>query len=192
MGLHRAGFEVVGVDIELQKNYPFEFHQQDALTADLSGFDAVWASPPCQKFSAATTGSAKNHLDLVAATREHLYGKPFIIENVPAAPLKDPVRLCGIMFGLKVIRHRHFESNVVLKTPIHKSHPGRLIGNGYFSIAGSRGKWRVWGTREISKGTHQEWCDAMGINWMTDKELTQAVPPAYSEYLGRQLIKIIS
>ncbi len=112
-GYHLAGFEVTGVDIMPQRHYPFDFIQADALEVDLSGFDVIHASPPCQRFSQLTTmhGPVDHHEDLVDLTRQRLIdsGLPFIIENVPAAPLRNPILLCGSMFGLKVRRHRIFE-----------------------------------------------------------------------------------
>lgn len=136
-GLWDAGFIVRGFDIEQQPNYPFRFSCEDALEADLSGASFVWASPPCQKYTALKTmPNAKVHKDLIPATREKLrkWGGPYIIENVPGAPLINPVMLCGSMFGLcckeaELRRHRLFESNVPLLTPIcqHGKKP-RVIG----------------------------------------------------------------
>ncbi len=197
MGLHRAGFEVEGWDIKPQKHYPFTFHLGDALEADLTGFDFVWASPPCQLFSLATTPERrKNHKNMVPDTRAKLRASrmPFIIENVCQAPLETQVMLCGTMFRLGVFRHRHFESSHLLIQPYHQKHEG-IIGDGkFFSIAGSAGRWKTWGTvkRNVSKGSAKEWKNAMGIDWMTRKELTQAIPPAYSEFLGRQIIRFLN
>src|SRR5690348_14772063 len=113
MGLRRAGFDVVGFDIEPQPHYPFEFHQQDALIVDLSGFDFVWSSPPCQAYSmySRNLGTASSFPDLIAPVREKLQasGLPWVIENVPGAPLRGDVLLCGTMFGLPLLRHRYFE-----------------------------------------------------------------------------------
>ena len=127
VGYHRAGFDVVGVDIAFQKNYPYEFHQGDALDY-VAGhgheFDAIHASPPCQAFTNAQRIQGRDHPDHVAATRSalQLIGKPWIIENVPGAPLNNPVELCGAMFGLTTYRHRLFESNIQLTTPPHPIH----------------------------------------------------------------------
>lgn len=129
VGYHRAGFDVVGVDIEPQPNYPFEFVRRDAIEAlndwDFIGrFDAFHASPPCQSYLNLgkvneALGRDYEHPDLVAETRAHLRGlaKPYVIENVENAPLVDPVRLCGSSFGLPLRRHRLFESNVPLVVP---------------------------------------------------------------------------
>lgn len=203
VGYHRAGFEVVGVDIEPQPNYPFEFIQMDAIeflkTQDLSEFHVIHASPPCQKFSRvqhlgkARNGSYKEHPDLLTPTRELLKatGKPYVIENVMGAPLINPIVLCGSMFkGLKVYRHRQFESNVPLYAPEHRPHNDKTpsAGNGpspkgFISVCGTGG---VRGMN--SKQILEYWSMAMGIDWMTRRELAQAIPPAYTEWVGRQLI----
>jgi len=126
MGIFRAGFDVTGVDIAPQPRYPFEFRQGDALAADLRGYDFVWASPPCQRYTRAQN-AAKNahaHPDLVAPIRAKLeaWGGPWIIENVVGAPLVNPLTLCGLAFGLNVKRHRLFESNCFLLAPPCPSH----------------------------------------------------------------------
>jgi DNA (cytosine-5)-methyltransferase 1 len=192
MGLHRAGFEVVGFDIAPQPHYPFAFVQADALTVDLRGFDAVWASPPCQRYSVLVLPKNKknktNYPDLVAPTRTRLEasGLPFIIENVVGAPLIRMVMLCGQMFGLKVFRHRWFESNILFLAPPHERHNGFVLaalGNyqtldkaPYITVVAHR--FRTSDGRK-----------AMGIEWMNRDELAEAVPPAYAEFLGRQLIR---
>lgn len=202
VGYHRAGFEVVGVDIEPQPNYPYQFIQMDALeflkTQDLSRFDVIHASPPCQKFSRvqslgiARNGSYKEHPDLIEPTRELLLqiGKPYVIENVVGAPLINPIVLCGSMFkGLKVYRHRQFESNMQLYAPEHKPHNDQTpsAGNGispkgFISVCGTGGV-KGMNAKEIV----EYWSMAMGIDWMNRKEMAQAIPPAYTEWIGRQL-----
>lgn len=132
VGYHRAGFDVVGVDIEPQPDYPFRFYRHDALqflAEHARLFDAVHASPPCQHYCRTNRGNSGNHLaypDLVADIRRALErtALPYVIENVPGAPLHDPVTLCGEMFGLRVIRHRLFESNLPLLQPEHPRHRG--------------------------------------------------------------------
>ena len=195
VGLARAGFEVVGFDIAAQKNFPFEFHQQDALTVDLAGFDAVWASPPCQRYSAGAKkwGTSDKHPDLIAATRNHVLesGLPYIIENIPPAVRKlvNPIMLCGTMFDLGVFRHRLFESNFAMIAPEHKEHTGRIGDGKYHTITGHAGgssKRDGW-----KGGSTADWKKAMGINWMNGKELSEAIPPAYSECLGNQLADYI-
>jgi len=195
MGLHRAGFDVVGVDIRPQPRYPFTFLQGDALAADVRGFAFIWASPPCQAFSQMTPAAAKErHQDLIEPTRSKLRqaGCAYIIENVERSPLLDPVKLDGAMFGLGVIRIRWFESNVFLMTP----RPVRraagvedwcsVFGSGNGPSRRSNGK-----TIYVKPGINnvRAWRDAMGIQWMTGRELTQAIPPAYSECLARQVVQ---
>lgn len=194
MGYHRAGFDVVGVDIAPQKHYPFIFVQGDALeycAAHGHEFDVIHASPPCQVHSALATLHAKNgyfnkHADLVPQTRELLQsiGKPYVIENVEGAPLIDPVMLCGTMFGLGVRRHRLFECDpMVAFSPASCNHsrkvarPGRRPGRGEL--------YCVTGHFPDVLGAGK----AMGIDWMTQTGLAQAIPPAYTEYIGRQLLQ---
>lgn len=191
MGYHRAGFEVVGVDIKPQPNYPFEFHQADAPEAARrwERFDAIHASPPCQSFTAYRRkghGVGDGYPDLITDTRAHLrmIGIPYVIENVPGAPLEDPVQLCGSSFGLDVRRHRLFETNWPLDVPLcdHSWQKPR------FPPATNRTNLRktvevgVW---RIPLETQQA---AMGIDWMTLPELSEAIPPAYTEHIGRQLL----
>ena len=181
MGYFLAGFDVVGVDIDPQPNYPFEFHQADAMTFSLRGFDAVAASPPCQRYSvtAAMTKRGHEHPDLVAPMRKKLRasGLPYVMENVPGAPLIDPLKLDGEMFGLPLIRMRWFESNVPLVAPRTVRRP---FGRGYASVFGGKGG-------RGPQNTKAQWCKAMGIDWMTMPELAQAIPPAYTHWIGMQL-----
>lgn len=198
MGLHRAGFEVVGVDIVKRTRYPFEFHQADALTFPLDGFDFIWASPPCQRFSdlAKRNGNASDWPDLVEPIRQRLArtSASWVIENVEGAPLRDPVLLCGTMFpGLRVLRHRLFEVNFPLAQPPHgkhplvytmdkrKSHYGKLNQDAAFV--------QVTGGGNCSKAAA---ASAMGIDWMTKEEMNEAIPPAYAEYIGRAAIEHIN
>lgn len=178
VGYYRAGFDVVGVDIKKQPRYPFTFIQADAMTFDLSGYDFVHASPPCQKFSRATRcrpGAADRHEDLVGPIRDRLResGAKYVIENVPGAPMQNPVTLCGMQFGLELYRHRLFEFNwwrLVAPPACRHLRPA----NSVVSVAG-----------KIRKGPGEV---AMGIDWMSTRELIQAVPPAYTEFVGRQLL----
>lgn len=200
MGYNRAGFEVVGVDIKPQPHYPFEFHQADALTYPLEGFDAYHASPPCQAFS--TIGKMywskmpkKERVDLIEPIRSILIktGKSYIIENVPGSPLINPVRLCGSTFGLGVRRHRHFEANFYIAIPIclHKEQPtifavyGDHPENCRVRTDGKGGNIKRAPSVEVGRSV-------MGIDWMDWKELTQAIPPAYTEYIGKYLMEAIS
>ena len=197
MGLHRAwpDAEIIGVDIVNQPRYPFRFVQADAMTFPLEGYDFIWASPPCQAHSVASIvhkNNGKIYQNFIPETRERLLasGLPFVIENVFGAPLKFPVILCGLMFGLPIFRHRLFECSWPMLFP-RCSHKGKRIGEGYYSIAGGAGRWKSWGRihKGVSKGTRVQWRDAMGIDWMLRRELTQAVPPAYSEFIARQFQK---
>jgi DNA (cytosine-5)-methyltransferase 1 len=190
MGYHRAGFEVEGVDIKPQPHYPFKFYQADALEFPLEGYDAYHASPPCQAYSLTTnrqplrkTEDARtNHPDLIGKTRELLLetSKPLVIENVVGArnKLNQPFLLCGTMFGLRFFKHRLFESNVFLLAPKHAKHNGK-VGDGYYvSPIGNTYK---------KIGLVEDWREAMQIDWMTVKELSEAIPPAYTEYIGLHL-----
>ncbi len=191
MGLHRAGFEVVGVDINPQKNYPFEFRQGDALEADTAGFDFIWASPPCQAYALAAKSqrnAGKVYPDLVVPVRKKLLasGAPWIIENVIGAPIRVDALLCGSMFGLRLIRHRIFETShrdLIMTPPCqHPELAVCVVGHGT----------PTW-VREKNGGkcfTIKDFRAAMGIDWMNRGELSQAIPPAYSEFLARQLFPI--
>lgn len=201
MGYHRAGFDVVGVDIRPQPNYPFEFCQDDALDVlhdfVIHGtdpgwelFDAIHASPPCPAYSLVSgfQGVANDHPDLVAPVRDQLdeIGLPYVIENVPGSPLRRDLVLCGEMFGLRVHRHRVFE-----------------LG-GWFSMAHPHARHNLRGGKtncETGDGVarwitghyadHEDASDAMGIDWMTRSELPDAIPPAYTQFIGEQLMSFI-
>ena len=212
MGYHRAGFEVVGVDIKPQPRFPFEFHQGDALEFIRQHgheFDVIHASPPCQAFTALRTmPNAKQHDDLLTPTRELLIelGKPYVIENVPGSPMTDYIVLCGSMFGLatgdaELRRHRHFELFPIfmLAPPCNHGWKSRVVG-----VYGGHGRDRRRirpatvtvtghaGGASVRDGTQQfstdERREAMGIDWMSGDELSQAIPPAYTEFIGRQLM----
>jgi DNA (cytosine-5)-methyltransferase 1 len=193
MGYHRAGFEVVGVDIKLQPHYPFEFHEADALEYVAEHgreFDVIHASPPCQRYSriSKTHGVADRHPDLLPETRRLLVlaRKPYIIENVEGAPLQDAITLCGTMFGLRVRRHRLFETSFSVWPPFLCCHDSYAVGvYGHSGAGANRGRERARG----NDNTHDVWESAMGISWMTNAELAQAIPPAYTEYIGRQLME---
>jgi DNA (cytosine-5)-methyltransferase 1 len=192
MGYHRAGFEVVGVDNKPQPRYPFEFHQADALDFPLDGFDVIHASPPCPRFSTASLGRPglqRTHRDLVGPIRARLVGRAYVIENVPGAPLRDPVTLCGSMFGLGVNggqlrRHRLFESSVQLSEPPLCCHRWPAVGV-YGHGTGSR---TVWGNPLNADDARE----AMQMPWASRDGVAQAIPPAYTEWIGRQLGEVIS
>ena len=189
MGLHRAwpDAEIVGVDIKPQPRYPFTFVQGDAMTFPHIGYDFIWASPPCQKYSQGThwvRGSAgkKTHPDLINELRRQLPDIPWVIENVPGAPLHDPIVLCGSMFGLKcekgyLRRHRHFEATFSIKQLLC-NHTGRTV-----SVCG-HGAGGLWGFR---KADAYEGRALLGIDWMNRDEIAQAIPPIYSEFIAKQL-----
>lgn len=199
VGYHRAGFDVTGVDIDPQPNYPHPFIQADAvayLAAHGHEYDAIHASPPCQAHTALTKGNRSRgwvdtHVDFIPVTRallDHI-GKPYVIENVQGSTLRRDVTLCGEMFDLSVIRHRYFElGGWATVAPAHRPHRGRVAGyrhgawyeGPYFAVYGDGG----------GKGTVAQWQAAMGIDW-TDvrKELAEAIPPAYTEWLGRRLLE---
>lgn len=186
MGYYRAGFEVVGVDIKPQPRFPFEFHQGDALEYPLEGFDVVHASPPCQKYSAATRHLANDSPLLIEPIRDRLVDAEvlYVIENTPGAPLIFPITLCGLSLGVNVKRHRLFESNLHLQAPpCVPGHPGD-----WFVIFGHEVRSRRHGHAAGRKNNLEVGRKAMGIDWMTRGELSEAIPPAYTEYIGRQLL----
>ncbi len=189
-GYELAGFDITGVDINQQPKYPFEFVKGDAIEYLLKHgheYDAIHASPPCQNNTSATKvhkAAGKVYECFIERTREALIkiGKPYIIENTMDAPLISPVTLCGAMFGLKTYRHRIFKSNISLKTPAHPAHVAKSTKMGRKPIDGEF--IQVVGHFSGVKFAQ----DAMGISWLGQKELAQAIPPAYTEYLGLQLI----
>jgi len=193
VGYDRAGFDVTGVDIVPQPRYPFRHIVADALTFPLDGFDVIHASPPCQAYSITQRLTGRiDHPDLVAPLRERLRasGVPYIIENVVGAPLVDPFMLCGTMFGLRVFRHRLFESNVWLMAfphlP-HRSHGASVKYGDYVSVYGHDA-----GPCRGVKRSQTLWPAAMGIAWMNRAELAQAIPPAYTEWLGSRMLDALA
>jgi len=189
-----AGFDVTGVDIAPQPDYPGTFVQGDALEylkAHGHEYDAIHTSPPCQASSALTKGTNKGreYLNLIPDTRRLLAGYPVptIMENVQGSDLRRDMTLCGEMFGLEVIRHRYFEINgTPFHEPIHRKHRGRVAGyrhgqwhdGPYFAVYGDGG----------GKGTIPQWQRAMGIDWTSNrKSIAEAIPPAYTRWIGRQV-----
>ena len=189
MGLHRAGFDVVGLDIRRQPHYPFTFVQGDATRPpfDIRVFDLIWASPPCQRWTphAQQHGTSNNHPDLVAPIRTMLRASavPYIIENVPRSPVRPTAILTGCMFGLNTYRKRHFETSfAVLTGPVGnpfgpKSRPGSVTVSGHSGGSSVRDGW--------TNGNGADWAAALGIDWMTNAEMAEAIPPAYAEFLAR-------
>jgi DNA (cytosine-5)-methyltransferase 1 len=201
MGYHRAGFEVVGVDNRPQPHYPFEFHQADALefcTQHGREFDVIHASPPCQNYTMWRAvnlkrwGDVPQHPDLIAVTRQALLdtGRLYVIENVQNSPLKTQVILCGASLGLPhLARHRHFESSILFFNVPKCSHYSAAYTVGVYG-------WRPDGHRVSNKqwrmsrtaSSIEEARIVMGIDWMDWNEIKEAVPPAYTQYIGGQLI----
>lgn len=204
MGYHQAGFDVVGVDIKPQKNYPFEFHQADALEFPLDGFDVIHASPPCQAFSAMTKGRWQDrcHPDLIEPIRKRLTesGRPFVIENVVGAPLINPFLLCGTMFDLQtgsgnqLLRHRIFECPPLFFLQPRCRHNEisaiGVYGGGQHPLRRNRRREKDWTAEGAEFGITAR-REAMGIDWMSGKELNQAIPPAYTKFIGEQLMEYL-
>lgn len=196
MGLWRAGFDVVGVDIKPQPRYPFMFIQADALAVQFQGFDFIWASPPCQahtamKHAPGAKGDANPKLIEPLRKRLKASGKPWVMENVEGAPLLDPITLCGSMFklgaqGCQLQRHRLFESNFEIPK-LECQHDDRPVigvygGHARCRAASAGGR----GTKDVWIGGHKAAAaEALGISWMVLDELSEAIPPAYSEHIGR-------
>jgi len=203
VGYARAGFDVVGVDSADRLAYPFERRVADALdyldAGGWLGFDVIHASPPCQAYTSLARDkwrTADQHPDLIAPLRERLLniGLSYVIENIPTAPLLDPLELCGSMFGLPIRRHRHFEirrrdadddrmqtrTDLIL-TPAHAHDRARRVV-GVYGHAGGRS------TRDGDRHSTADWRAAMGIDWMNGAELAEAIPPAYTEWIGRNVL----
>lgn len=211
-GYRRAGFDVVGVDIEDQPYYPFEFHKEDALKFALENyqqFDAIHASPPCQAHSHSRYVRKNDHPDFIVATRNllKLIGKPWVIENVKGAPLDNPIELCGCMFGLRTYRERLFEfstmeildtknsamdsmdykfSTLIIPQPKHQPHTAKITKMGRKPVDGEF--MHIVGNFIGA----QEARDAMDAQWMTRDGLAQAIPPAYTKYIGRYLKRAVN
>lgn len=192
MGYHRAGFEVVGVDISPQPHYPFEFEQYDALRflrdwKYATSFDAIHASPPCQAYSVATRDKS-GHADLIAPLRALLVETvlPYVIENVPGSPLQDYVVLCGSSFGLKVRRHRLFETNWSLLVP-PCNHAGQGQPIGVYGEGSSKSQ-----VRGRKADNESEVLAVMEMPWADRAGATQAIPPAYTEFIGTQLLEYLN
>lgn len=196
MGYHRAGFDVIGVDLDARalRRYPFPCIRGDALEVGAAighRFDAVHASPPCQRYSSATWQTRHHHPDLIAPTRAILnaIGAPWVIENVVRAPIRPDVTLCGSMFGLKVRRHRNFELEGWMTLQPGCGHHGPVI-----DVTGNAG-----GRNQTPRpGFPRKYADAaearevMGMPWATLSGCVEAVPPAYTEWLGERLMEAIA
>lgn len=201
MGYHRAGFDVVGVDIVRQPDYPFTFIIGDALSFPLHGFDAIHASPPCKRWTSAGNRERQQlhlfdpHPDCLAPVLERFatLSVPWVVENVPGSPMPEhAVMLCGSSFGLDIRRHRLFASNVPLwapgcahrwQTPRFRSLDYSLHTAGHLASVVS-----VHGNLHGGDDTLELRQRAMGIDWLPNDRLTQAIPPAYTEHIGHQLM----
>jgi DNA (cytosine-5)-methyltransferase 1 len=220
VGLHRAGLtEIVGVDIEDQPDYPFEFIKADATDppVKIEDFDLIWASPPCQLFSSATSPRkhgnrarhGKEYPNLIPKVREllKLSGRPYIIENVPQAPLNKSLILCGKMFGLKVYRHRIFEIfGFRCEQPRHPPHIWSSMKGEIFCICGDTPISPGFGMRKVARREHRKkwkeaifkeditttWQKAMDVPHIKNRlMISEAIPPAYSEYIGRAAMAVL-
>jgi len=199
-GYHRAGFDVIGVDIKPQPHYPFEFHQADAIDIlqDLAvgawpwpkshprpfPFDVIHASPPCQEYSTGAPGRKRGGPDLLGAVRDRLQaiGLPYVLENVATAPMPSSILLCGVTFGLPLVRHRRFEIHpdpVLAPSSCPQSSYSRAVDHGPGVYSYGHGNWGpAW----------REHVLPVVWPWMTVAESGQAIPPAYTEYIGSQLL----
>jgi len=207
MGYHYAGFEVTGIDIigKYARRYPFTFIQADAIeyaTEHAHEYDVIHASPPCQAWSIATIGSGTQdrHPKLIEPIREILKasGRPYVIENVIGAPLENTLTLCGTMFGLQATdddgtrlrleRHRLFESNVRITAPRQCNHDKTIQVGGVYG----GGRSNRWEAKYVRRGGYTPAKHVreqlMGIDWMTLHGLSQSIPPAYSEWIGSQIL----
>lgn len=204
MGYQRAGFDVTGIDIAPQKHYPFTFIQADAIEYVLKYghlYDVIHASPPCQNASKSTAiakSRGKTYPDLIPVTRAALekFKIPTIIENVPGAIIRPDVIMRGTMFNLKVLRKRIFEvNNCFILQPGIPQKSGTVKAGDYYSIFG-KGSWRKSKTDDMPKyqlkTVRESWAAAMGIDWyMNECELAEAIPPAYTGYIGKQIINYL-
>ena len=198
MGYHRAGFdEIVGVDIAERKNYPFQFVQGDALEyleAHGGEFDAIHASPPCQKFVSLRHSGNKPKKSVIDSLTPSLvalrsYQCPWVVENVMTASMPFTIKLCGSSFGLRVQRHRKFCSNMLIPgLPCrHKEQgtPLAVYGENWGPVENKNWKGRRY-------SDHAEASAAMGgLDWMTIREICEAIPPAYTEHIGHYLMQHI-
>lgn len=192
MGLHRAWphAHIVGVDIKPQKHYPFEFILGDAMTHTLDGYDFIWASPPCQRYTAlGSVFDTSKYADLLEPVRQRFLGHPvpWIIENVERAPLAYSITLCGAQFGLRVYRHRRFESNFLLMGPPHEPHRIRASATRETTKrAWSEGRFLTVCGDGGNSGPYARMAMGIPVDAMTNRATGEAIPPAYAEYLARQ------
>jgi len=195
MGYHKAGFDVFGIDIKHQPHYPFDFLRWEALNyldlAPLGQYSLIHASPPCQAYSwGARKGREDKWPKLIGELRERFQSLsiPYVIENIPNAKddMENTIMLCGTQFGLRLLKHRLFESRLPLTEPVHNRHTGSVGAGDYVTVAGHGGNSKS-GDYSIAA-----WQEAMGIDWLhTRPELAEAIPPAYTEYIGKQIKELV-
>lgn len=196
MGYSRAGFDVVGVDIVSQPRYPFEFHQADALeyvAAHGHEFDAIHASPPCQGYSRAGRVHKKVHPMLISKTRAALLaiGRPYIIENVEGAPLLGSLLLCGTMFGLSTRRHRVFETSFGLSfAPFTCQCQNQTINGNLLNYHNTRDR-NFFLSKQSDNGA-TAFKKSLGVEWMTFDGSQEAIPPAYTQFIGAHLLAVLA
>jgi DNA (cytosine-5)-methyltransferase 1 len=204
LGYHLAGFQVIGIDIAPHRVYPFDYIQADALDIlrdekVIHLVDAIHASPPCQAYSPLNAYNKVEYPDLIEPVRELLIttGKPYIIENVVQAPLRDPAILCGSMFDMRVYRHRSFETNWPLTTPEHPPHVNRCTRNGYLPTPQAP-NMSIHGGRH-SRAWLKAAADVLDVDWMVTNDtrasiraVCEAIPPRYTHHIGKQLIASMS
>ena len=191
MGYHRAGFDVTGVDLEPQPDYPFTFVRGDAMTFPLAGFDAIHASPPCIRWTVLplTREQREKHPDLLTPIRERLIasGVPYVIENIwKRAPLRGPVLYCGAAMNLKVIVHRGFESNCLLLSPGCACPPDATTKHGFVN---RRPRGPLANGRKSPRRGESQWREAAGLDHLIGQAARNAIPPAYTEHIGTQLLQ---
>jgi DNA (cytosine-5)-methyltransferase 1 len=187
LGYFRAGWLPEGVDIEPQPSYPYDFHLADAMTWPLEGYGFAHASPPCEAYSVARNLQGGDYPDLLGPTRDRLeaWGGPYVIENVPGSPIRAQVLLCGTMFGLKIHRHRYFETNVQLNLPPCDCNGSSVRQGDAFSYFGGKTHGRA------RKGfrSEREWAAEAGIRWSGKMSVRKAIPPVFTEWIGRQVLE---
>lgn len=192
MGYYRVGFNVIGCDTKKQPRYPFLFYQYDAfefleLAKDIA--DIIHASPPCQGYSTTKNLSGKTYPMLIPQTKDLLVniGKPYVIENVPGSEkeMDHPIMLCGTMFNLDVIRHRYFDMWTSIEVDMECNHVKKTAPRGEYD-RGQRGYITIAGNNFENKFAKK----AMQIDWMSKKELAQAIPPIYTQWIGERIIHL--
>ena len=198
VGYARAGFEVVGVDLKPQKRYPFEFHQGDALTFPLEGFDVIHASPPCQEYSKLRSVKTHIYAAMLPEMRARLIasGLPWVLENVLGAPMTQGVLICGTALGLNVRRHRLFDCSHFLYPPglcCHSLDNINVYGHSAWNYRKRSEEYRHWHRHTANQTPVSIMAarKAFGVPWMIRDEIAECVPPAYTEWIGRQLIAML-